>query len=95
MMRKEFTVQDGLDIYNKHVEYYCLSIRQNQRGLSREQEDSAFTYFADTCAKTCIEALKTAKTGYDVPRGLSIETIYYRAMGLSSNKILEIQRSMD
>lgn len=92
---KPFTVQDGLDKYNEQVEYYSLVIRKNERGLSREKEDQAFKYFTETCAKMCLEALKTAQTGYDIPRGTQIEKVFYQALGYSDAKILEIQRSYD
>lgn len=82
----QLSKEDGLKIAIKQIAYYASS------WFEKYDQREAFTSAA---TEVVVESYTTAKTGFDVKRGVEIERIAYRALGKTEKEFSDFLASQD
>jgi len=75
-------MQEGLDVANDQLEYYCIAFRRNGSGFTELQGEIGWQHFVQNAYPLVENSLKKAMEtddGHLVARGIAIENCFYDA----------------
>jgi hypothetical protein len=94
MFGNKLTVEEGWGIHDSQVQYYREMLESNAQGRTYEKQLEALSVF-DTEIKKLKDGVVNPRTGYDIPRGVDIEYVYFKAIGKTDKEYTTYLSSLD